>query len=984
MTSETAQLRSGSAALAVSLAVGLLFGCTAIAASSASTMPPGRFFFRTIGSEQGLGNLAIQDVVQDEAGFLWVATQDGLYRYDGQRFERFGVEAGIPSSSITSLLAGPGDALWIGTREGLSRREGNRFVVTPLPAKLLRPVINDLARDGQDGIWVATTDGLYRSHRDGSFGKVPAWPRGGANAVFADPVRRGSAYAAQGQRVGRIDADGSGTFWNTGLGASDSIEALAVDGEGTLWASTPLLLLRKKMAEQTFHDETVTLGSRLSMASRTVLALDSDRTLWLPTVSGLLKRSRGGWRHLGLRAGLPGRSADGVFFDREGSLWAWQIGVGLHRQLGRGVWESWTKAEGLPADIVWSVVRDRSQRLWVGTDAGLVEATLAGWRTVAGTEGLAIRRIAEAADGSLWLAAKPSQVLRFRPGSGAPTSFAAAEGVTGRILDLLVDRHGGVWIGTLDDGLRHLPPGASRFERVESPFDAEEVTSVQEDAAGRLWIAGPSSLAVREGSVWRTLSPPGRGGPIYFLLTGSDEVWVTRGPQFGVQRLQFQRGSLRLLEQRAAIPGRLSRPYFLGLDRAGRNWVGTGRGVDVLTAEGSDHFDTRSGLVGDDCDHLAFWNDANGDVFIGTSQGLSRLRGDRYAGRAAAPPTKIISATVGGQLLASSEATLAAYPRRQNTFEVGFATLSFADEAALERQVRLVGLEDNWRGSPGREARYPLLPAGRYRFEARARYGDGPWGSPATVEFQIEPAWWETWPARGLLALLVGALIWTIAWLHERKLRRRQVHLEGLVEARTREVSTANRRLELANADLGRLVATDGLTGIANRRAFDQEFERELRRAERAKEPITVLLVDVDHFKAYNDTYGHPAGDDCLRRVAQALAAAATRAGDLVARFGGEEFAFLLPNTDRLGAAALAERARVDVLALGIRHSTSNSSAHVTVSVGAVSCLPAEVSGAAELIRYADGELYRAKAAGRNRSMVRHLTAPLTPLRLVV
>jgi diguanylate cyclase (GGDEF)-like protein len=199
-------------------------------------------------------------------------------------------------------------------------------------------------------------------------------------------------------------------------------------------------------------------------------------------------------------------------------------------------------------------------------------------------------------------------------------------------------------------------------------------------------------------------------------------------------------------------------------------------------------------------------------------------------------------------------------------------------------------------------------------------------------------------------------------------------------------------RLKNLTDELRRVSAMDALTGVANRRRFDESLEREWTRTRRSATPLTLLMVDVDHFKLFNDTYGHPAGDDCLHRVAQAMTGTTKRPTDLVARYGGEEFALLLPATSRDGASRLAARVIDAVAALNIAHSASPSASHVTVSIG-IACYddasPCWISPSSErrppadriapdasmLVRAADQALYAAKAGGRARSTLSELAA---------
>ncbi len=166
---------------------------------------------------------------------------------------------------------------------------------------------------------------------------------------------------------------------------------------------------------------------------------------------------------------------------------------------------------------------------------------------------------------------------------------------------------------------------------------------------------------------------------------------------------------------------------------------------------------------------------------------------------------------------------------------------------------------------------------------------------------------------------------------------------------------------------LERIARMDALTGIANRRAFDELLTREWRRLARVGQSLGVIMIDVDHFKQFNDTYGHGPGDVCLQRVAHAAAAALQRPADLLARYGGEEFVALLPDTALPGAVAVAEGIRAAVQDLRIPHAGSKAAEHVTVSLGAACVIPTAEVEVARLVEAADKQLYAAKTEGRNR-----------------
>lgn len=187
-------------------------------------------------------------------------------------------------------------------------------------------------------------------------------------------------------------------------------------------------------------------------------------------------------------------------------------------------------------------------------------------------------------------------------------------------------------------------------------------------------------------------------------------------------------------------------------------------------------------------------------------------------------------------------------------------------------------------------------------------------------------------------------------------------------------------KLQQAQSQLQELANCDGLTGLANRRQFDKVLKQEWSRAVREATPLSLLMIDVDHFKLYNDAYGHQGGDACLQFVAGAMADEnRLRVSDVVARYGGEEFAVILPCTPIEGAMAVGERMRAAVDGLEMRHTRSISAHHVTISVGSACVVPTRLSDPARLIAAADAALYRAKREGRNRVVAEEVTSASAP-----
>jgi len=188
----------------------------------------------------------------------------------------------------------------------------------------------------------------------------------------------------------------------------------------------------------------------------------------------------------------------------------------------------------------------------------------------------------------------------------------------------------------------------------------------------------------------------------------------------------------------------------------------------------------------------------------------------------------------------------------------------------------------------------------------------------------------------------------------------------AVVRLRVRNQIELKRQRDL----LARLSNLDGLTGIPNRRALDAAIDREWRRCQRSHKPVSLLMADIDHFKSFNDTYGHLAGDDCLKSVSSSLLQTLERPGDLLARYGGEEFMALLPETDAIGAQLVASKMLQAVNDLTLPHAGALADEHVTASIGVATMQPGRTTSSANLLEAADQALYQAKQQGRNRVCV--------------
>ncbi|MFO8032285.1 MAG: diguanylate cyclase [Desulfohalobiaceae bacterium] len=199
-----------------------------------------------------------------------------------------------------------------------------------------------------------------------------------------------------------------------------------------------------------------------------------------------------------------------------------------------------------------------------------------------------------------------------------------------------------------------------------------------------------------------------------------------------------------------------------------------------------------------------------------------------------------------------------------------------------------------------------------------------------------------------------------------KKLFRQSKRLVKMGDRMQSDLNELNVELQNHKEKLSQMSYVDGLTSIFNRRRFNEYLESEWKRAVRSSQPLSLIILDIDFFKQFNDHYGHSAGDDCLVLVAQAISSCVKRSSDLVSRFGGEEFAVVLPETGFSAAMGLAENIQASIRELAVRHDYSQIASYVTVSIGIASAVPAEKDRHMQLLEVADRQLYAAKDAGRN------------------
>ena len=754
--------------------------CALLIVLSAGNLFGQRYSFRNYSQEQGLANLTIYCLLQDRAGYLWAGTANGLFRYDGTRFERFGPARGLPSAAISNLVQTRDGTLWAATGDGLWRQAGDsRFVPVNLGRRVMILGQSDLAADPSvDRVYLSTTDAIFVIDRQGDKQKVATLPYPAANeiarAIHLD--RTGALWVAAGNRIHRWQHKQWTAYGPESGVIPGQYGAMITDSAGDFWVRSArrLIVLRKGAIRFTSDDDGLPPAAGLA-----TLSLDAKGRIFVATGLGIARRctpgpcpaGHGNWELISHAGGLSADSTSCMMQDREGSVWIGLYAAGLDRWQGYEEWEQWTANEGLSSDFVWSIAQDRAGAMLIGTDKGLNRIVSQGrgraWTESQGLAGDRVRAITLDATGNIWTASSPGGISRIDQKTGHITTFRLTED---KIYSLAFDATETLWAGTLNGLFRGRRSGSGwRFERDPISQPDEIFFQVLNGRAGRLWAAGSRGLLLRDGDNWTRLT----NEEVSHIAEARDgSIWMGNREKGRVSFARLREGVWTIHQAPASVTADVC--YSLGFDAADNLWVGTDNGVRVLDHGAWRRYRRPDGLSWDDTNSGAFFRDSAGSIWIGTGRGLSR----RLAGAPIRKP--LVPKTVISDMATGSG--------QDRTLSFHFTALSFVNEPKVRFRYRLIGLEKDWVETTQRQVRYPALPPGDYNFSVAARNAGGEWSEPASAAFHVAPPWWRSW----WFIVIAWALVLSFGrflWFHRvRSLMVQQRRLESAVEQRTKDL----------------------------------------------------------------------------------------------------------------------------------------------------------------------------------------------------
>ena len=948
------------------------------------------YFREQWSTRDGLPHNTINNIVQTDDGYLWFATWEGIARFNGRHFKVFdrNEATGLPDSGIFALHAADDNRLLAGgSRGGFVKVHHGSWHAYPPADALVRAVLED----SQGRIWLATESaGLWRQEPDGQRYRITS-PAQGLN--------------------------------------NEAMYSLAEDANGAIWVGTAegLFFIQHDQVEHITHDlprvpvfsivtgyqEQVVIGTEqgvyigdaqqgfqlldktLTMATSALLPDDKD--LWIGTVShGLFRYHQSSLEALGTDDGKPSNRILSLLKDQQGSLWVGTNG-GLFR-LRHAPFTSLNHQHGLADDFVRAVLPLADGSVLAGTSRGVDRIENDRIQPFTHPSPLlreSILSIAQDANGTLWFGSYSHGLFSIDT-AGKEQHFTREHGLwTNEVRAILPAEDGSLWIGT-SRGLNRWHQGQIERYDMDSGLPGNYIMALYQTADQRVWIGTGSGVAYHANQTFTTIDLQQQDGAEFafgFLeIPHHQHLWMTTDR--GLVRYDQANGHLAIIGRQAGLP--FDKYFQVVLDQQEHLWLSSNRGMlrielsaanALLAGELSelpvDHFAEADGM------HSAQANGGSnpaaalhpdGSVWVATAGGVIMTRPETLASFSEfIPPIVIEDIRVDGE--PSSAEALQALPAGTQRIELHYAGLAYVMSQHIRYRTRLQGFDHDWieRGhQPYTEL--TNLPPGHYQFKVIAAYPDGEWSpQPATLAIYIAPYLWQRpgfWLSILLLSILgvVGLIRWRLYRLQQAAAHLQQQVAEKTIELQLKadhlqqsnqEKSELLEQLRMQSEAFARQARQDSLTGLANRRVFDEALSQEFKRTKRHQHPLCLVLIDIDHFKQVNDNWSHAIGDQVLIRVAASLQEQC-RNTDIVARWGGEEFALLLPETGLPEVMQFCDRLRAEVSRLDFSDVASGLA--ITISIGVADSMRCQQPEA--LLSQADKALYQAKSLGRNQVCV--------------
>jgi signal transduction histidine kinase/CheY-like chemotaxis protein/ligand-binding sensor domain-containing protein/HPt (histidine-containing phosphotransfer) domain-containing protein len=819
----------------------------------------GRFAFSHFTDRDGLPQNAIQAMAFDRKGYLWVGTQDGAAYYNGRAWTVLNMPNRTASNFVRSILVASDESIWFGRQEGgVSRLQDGTWTTfdeqSALPDKRVNALLETRAPEGSPVVWVGTDRGLARlaGEQWSRFDAQSGLPDDRVTSLVETKDSDGSSVVWVGTDKGlaRFKAGEWKTFdRRDGLLRERITSLLATteeDGKSFLWTGTADGLERFAIGENRWTKLETGAGfltSSIVCLAQTVEP-NGERVLWAGTDGGgLARHTAGGWTTFGTREGLSSNSVFSLLPSAGAggteTLWIGTDGGGLAR-LAVGGWRSFTTANGLPASSVYCIFETTEafgRAMWFGTyGGGLARLQNGAWTIFDKSTGMPDNTVFEMLETTLddgervlWAGAKGGGLARFERGRWVKGAIEKAFGEsTVRNMLATTDEAGArvVWVASGSRGLGRLYKNSWTFFDTTNGLPHKSVFEMAEtvdaDGARVLWVAtGGGGIARYAKNQWKVFDTS-TGLPTNSVLSlhvsrasdGREFLWAgTEGG--GVSRLELNRSDdvARWVTYSdtttPALPNNTI--YQIREDARGRIYLSHNKGVtrltprppatnDATTAERAGDYDvytftTEDGLPSNEGNGGVSLLDSAGRIWFGTVGGAAVFDPAQEIADQTVKPLYIEHTSINGKPRALAGQQTLTHNENHLTFE--YALLSFAHEEGTSYRTQLVGFEKEasaWTSDAKKD--FTALPPGYYVFKVWGRDYKGNVTEPASISFNIKPAWWRTWWSYALYAGIIAGLAFVGVRYRTKSLRRRNALLQAKVDERTRELAEKVVQLE--------------------------------------------------------------------------------------------------------------------------------------------------------------------------------------------
>ena len=942
--------------------------------------------FQPFDDESGLFNAGVGSLAQDKAGFLYFGTENGLYRYDGYRFSRLGAENGLPAlDSVETVQPHPDGRMWVVFTDRVYLSGSGSAISAALDPRLDDAYAHRAAVLGND-LLLVRNNRLLRIHPgpDHTLSVEPYFQGAAATTAPAHDfahyfdsvhVEGQTIWLGCGVAICRLDHEKLERFGaGSGLPA-DRWAAAMRDHAGTLWLRSAgrIASMPRGAARFTVIDVPGGAGRFINDSGQVDLVEDAAGRVVTQAANGVLVHENGSWNAFRRGEGMPYGNVAAMLVDREGSLWIGSTSRGATRLLGLGVFESWSRAQGLSDDMVWNMARDGNGTLWAANDIAVDAVAESARKRPSGNDAeippnspdplwhypFRAFVLGVSPHGTLWIGRQGGGLIRHDARSGRNELIAQLDPI--RVMASGPD--GRLWVGT-SQGLARIdqPDAAKPVVTAGIMPSIGRVFAIAFDRAGEPWVLCTRTLFHLDSRQhWQPVlqTDPEGGYQTRSMVFAPDGTLWLGSFTTGITRLHLDHGAVVGTDRQETVHLAAQDVEMMHRDPGGRIWIGTDHGLDVTDGSNWHHLDDQDGLAANDMNSDAAFSDLDGTSWFGTIGGLSHVIDLSRLFNVMSLHPAITGISMGDRDLpqAALQGEAIHLNWSADPLVIEFTSLDFRFTKSIRFRYRLLGADRNWVETSAHEVRYPEPPSGNLLFEVMAidplhRLQS----EPVRIMIRLAAPWWRTWPVYVGLALLASALLAMLWRLRISYLLVRQRQLEALVAERTHEI-------EQARLILFQQANFDSLTRLLHGLPCLLQDCRPVEQAVASGQLLGLALMDLDHFKKVNDLFGHLGGDAVLAEVGRRLSAS-TREGDLAGRYGGEELLLVLPGLKRDAFD------RIDALRHTVFAELFGFDEHfipMTCSMG-VTWLQAGDDLTA-MIRRADAALYDAKRDGRNRTV---------------